>query len=113
MGNKLGSNESCSEQKIAELESKLASMESKWGTILDHAPTIIISLNHKGEISFANQHFLELTGWQFDEIASKSWFDLFLPDDVGEQVREVFQEIMRQKSVEIQSIHQCYSHQRR
>ncbi|BDQ34829.1 PAS domain-containing hybrid sensor histidine kinase/response regulator [Pseudodesulfovibrio portus] len=92
--------------RVAFLERELQKSESKWHSIIEYVPLIGISLDPEGNIVFANQYFLDLTGWGFEEISGRSWFDLFLTDDDREGVREVFLATMRRNDVGPHSRHQ-------
>ncbi len=84
-----------SEYKLA--EAALRNSEEKWRHILLNTPQIGISLNSKGSIIFANQYFLSSTGWEKNEIVNQNWFDLFIPDQIREEMRTVFDAVMSQK----------------
>ena len=71
--------------------------EKKWRNILVNTPQIGISLDSEGRITFANDHFLKLTGWSRDEVLNKNWYDTFLPEEIREDVRRVIDTTMRQK----------------
>jgi len=86
-------------RRIAALEEELRKSESKWRSVLEHTHQIGVSLDPEGRIVFANKHLLELTGWEFEEIRGRSWFDLFLPEQVRGSVREVFKTIMDKRDV--------------
>ncbi len=79
-------------------EKVLQESERKWRKILIETPQIGISLDRQARIIFANKRFLELTGWQEDEILYHNWFDLFIPKDVREEVRAVFDKVMHAKN---------------
>ena len=86
-------------RRIAFLESELQKSESKWRSVLEYAPQIGVSLNPDGGIVFANRHLLELTGWEFQEIHLKNWFDLFVPEEKRDVVRDAFISTMGEKGV--------------
>ena len=74
--------------------------EKKWQDILVNTPQLGISLDTTGRITFANAYFLQLTGWQEEEVLGRDWFDLFIPDPIKETVRQVFLTTMKQKTTE-------------
>lgn len=78
-------------------EAALRKSEEKWRHILLNTPQIGISLDSKGKIIFANQYFLGFTGWGKKEIVGQNWFDLFIPDQIREEMRTVFDAVMSQK----------------
>ncbi|BAH74369.1 PAS domain S-box protein [Solidesulfovibrio magneticus] len=80
-------------------EEALIKSEQKWRHVLLNTPQIGISLDVKAKVLFANQYFLDLTGWHEDEILGQDWFDLFIPTEVREQVRSVFDAVMSQQHI--------------
>jgi PAS domain S-box-containing protein len=80
-------------------EEVLRKSEQKWRTFLVDLPQIGISLDPQANITFANRHFLHLTGWNKEEIIGKNWFDLFIPGNIREKVWNVFNTIMAQKDI--------------
>ncbi|RJQ66671.1 MAG: PAS domain S-box protein [Desulfobacteraceae bacterium] len=80
-------------------EKALRESEEKWRNILVNTPQIGIALDPQAAIVFANKHFLELTGWQAQEIIGRNWFDLFIPEDIREEVRAVFHQVMHSRDI--------------
>ena len=78
-------------------EEALRTSEQKWRNILVNIPQIVISLNSQAQIDFANKHFLDLTGWDEGEIIGKNWFDVFIPENIREELQNVFSTIVTQK----------------
>ena len=48
-----------------------------------------VMLQSDGTIAYVNDHLLEMTGYARDEILGGNWFDIFVPPDDREQLREV------------------------
>jgi len=69
--------------------------EDQLHQLLEKVSLIALTLDVEGRLSFCNDHFLEVTGWQRHEVESRDWFDIFLPKEEREQVREVFQATVR------------------
>ncbi len=69
--------------------------EAKWRNILVNVPLIGIALDCEARIVFCNNHFLDLTGWELDELLGRDWFYLCIPADVGDTVRAVFEQVMQ------------------
>ena len=87
-------------------EEALRKSEEKWRNILVNTPQVGIALDPEARIVFANKHFLELTGWSTEEILGGNWFDLFIPEDVREEVRGVFDTVMHTRDTVAFSTHQ-------
>lgn len=78
-------------------ENSLQESERKWRNILVNVPQIGIALDTKASIVFANEYFLNLTGWSEQEVIGQNWFEMFIPDSVREEVRHVFKSVMTQE----------------
>ena len=75
----------------------LQESEQRLRNILVETPQIGIALDPQARIVFANRNFLELTGWKADEIMGRDWFELFIPEDIRETVKDVFLSVMAAK----------------
>ncbi len=75
----------------------LVQSEQKWRHILENTPQLGISLDTTGKIVFANAFFLKLTGWREDEILGQNWFTLCIPEDIRDEIQNVFRQTMAQK----------------
>jgi PAS domain S-box-containing protein len=71
-------------------EEALQESERRFRETLENVNMIAVGLDAKGCITFCNDYFLRLTGWQRDEVMGKEWFSTFLPEEVCEQVRQMF-----------------------
>ncbi len=71
-------------------EGALKESERRSREILEKMQLIAVTLDLQGRITFCNDFLLQLTGWKSDEILSKDWFDLFLPDEIRDNIRETF-----------------------
>ena len=79
------------------MEEAVVSSELKWRNILVNTPQIGVALNPDGRIVFVNQHFLKITGWSEKEIMGRNWFDLFIPEDIREEILKLFDRVMKQE----------------
>jgi len=68
------------EQKQTELA--LHESERKFRDIMENVNLISVNLDINGNITFANDYFLKLTGWQREEILGRNWFELFIPPEI-------------------------------
>jgi PAS domain S-box-containing protein len=48
-----------------------------------------------GNVDYINPYFLELTGYEADEVIGKDWFDRFLPKAVTYDVQGAFLEVLK------------------
>lgn len=75
-------------------ERALAVSEGKWRHVLERMPQIGIGLDRQGKIIFANDYFLNLTGWTREEILGRDWFETCLPEAIRARVRSVFDSVI-------------------
>ena len=75
----------------------LRESEKKWRNILVNTPQIGLSLDKKGKITFANRHFLQLTGWSEREVIGHNWFELCIPSEIRNEIQTVFRSVMNGK----------------
>ncbi|MGA9032982.1 MAG: PAS domain S-box protein [Sulfuricaulis sp.] len=80
----------------------LEQTEQRFRALLENLELIAVMLDHEGNIILCNDFLLRLTGWQREEILHRSWFDIFLPPDIRDQVKKsVFLEIIAAGSAPI------------
>jgi PAS domain S-box-containing protein/putative nucleotidyltransferase with HDIG domain len=71
--------------------------ERDWSeAIIRNAPNIIIGLDRDARIVIFNRFAEELTGYAAPEVMGKDWFTTFLPPEIREETRSVWNEIIAQ-----------------
>jgi PAS domain S-box-containing protein len=69
----------------------LRESERRFREVLEKVNLVGVILDIEGNITYANQFLLDLTGWDRQEIFGENWFDTFLPADVKDQIQsEIF-----------------------
>ncbi|MFZ4619422.1 MAG: PAS domain S-box protein [Bacteroidota bacterium] len=76
------------ERKSSELA--LKESERRFRGILEDVTLISIILDSKGSIAMANNFLLNLTGYAREDVLGRSWFDVFIPDEIRSDVRTIF-----------------------
>ena len=61
-------------------------------SLINTAQNVVLVLDPDGCIVRFNPYLEELTGWRFDEVQGRDWFETFLPDYDRQRLRELFQE---------------------
>ena len=61
---------------------------------LDIAGVIIMALNREGEITLINKKGCEVLEYTEEELIGKNWFLTFLPNDIKDDVYEVFKKLI-------------------
>ncbi|MFC2138690.1 PAS domain S-box protein, partial [Bacteroidota bacterium] len=64
---------------------------------LDIAGVMFIIINKKGNITLINRRGSEILGYKQEEIIGQNWFDNFLPKNIKEDVKKVFNKLMTGK----------------
>jgi len=77
-------------------EITLNETKQKWRNNLVNSPQIVVSLDSQARITFSTNKFLELTGWEEQEIIGQNWFDMFIPDHIREEIKKRFYFIINQ-----------------
>jgi two-component system NtrC family sensor kinase len=64
--------------------------ERRFHDLLATVKLIAMTLDVRGNITFCNDYLLSLTGWDRSEIMGRSWFEIFIPDDLQNEMKRVF-----------------------
>ncbi|MGB9600273.1 MAG: PAS domain S-box protein, partial [Myxococcota bacterium] len=65
--------------------------------ILNSTGLLIVSLDREGNVVFINDSGAELLGYKPERVIGKNWFEQFLPDDIKDEVFNIFRNIIRGK----------------
>ena len=75
------------ERKQAEL--KLHESERRFSDLLGNVELISMMLDREARITYCNEYLMYLTGWKFEEVIGKSWWELFVPPEI-QDLRNAF-----------------------
>jgi PAS domain S-box-containing protein len=78
-------------------EEALRESERRFRDIMENVNLISAMLDINGNIIFANNYFLKLTGWQLEEVLGRNWFELLIPPEA--EARHVLLEGMKEGPV--------------
>ena len=67
---------------------KLLESEKRFRDVLENVQLIAVQLDSKGNITFVNDFFLGLTGWEREDVLGRDWFDMFIPEKDKEAIRK-------------------------
>lgn len=76
------------------IEASLQESSRRWRSLLDNVQLVVIEINLWGKVEYANPFFLELTGYELEEVLGEDWFSRFLVPSQESSVRIVFQEVL-------------------
>ncbi len=74
-----------------EMELALRRSEEKYRRAIETPNSFVVELDREGRITLFNRFAEELTGYKRSEVAGKPWFDVFIPPDRREDIRQVFE----------------------
>ena len=73
---------------------KLTESERRFNQILKSGNIVSMILNKDATILFCNEYFLQITGYSYDEVAGRNWFETFIPSERREELFKLFSEGM-------------------
>ncbi len=62
---------------------------------LDLVGVIIVVIDSDQKVSYINKKGCEILGYEKDDILGKNWFDMFLPEKIRKEIKEVFNLLVR------------------
>jgi PAS domain S-box-containing protein len=74
------------------VEETLRESERRFREILENINLLAISLDAQGRITFCNDFFMRLTGWQREELTDRDWFETCLPRESQSMMRHSYLE---------------------
>jgi diguanylate cyclase (GGDEF)-like protein/PAS domain S-box-containing protein len=72
---------------------ELRESERRFSDLLGTVDLVSVMLDRNARVTYCNDYFLRLTGWQRDEIIGQDWFALFIPPK-SRQLRTVFEDLL-------------------
>jgi len=81
--------------KDSRITDDIIEKEQKWERLFDNVNLVVVGLNRMGNVDYINPFFLELTGYEADEVIGKDWFANFLPGTYSYDVQGTFLEILK------------------
>jgi len=76
-----------------QVEEALKESERRFREMLEKVRLVAVMLDDQGNIVFANDYLLDLTGWEREEVIGRKWFDIFIPAEQREEIKQVFKEV--------------------
>jgi len=71
-------------------EAALRESASRFRAVLTNVDLIAVTLDTEGNITFANDFLLNLTGWERADVIGKSWFEMFIPLKMRDEIAAIF-----------------------
>lgn len=78
-----------------QFEDALHESERRFRDMLSNVDILAVMLDQSGNIVFADEYLLRLSGWTRQEILHRNWFELFIPLDDRDRVQTIFRNGMQ------------------
>jgi PAS domain S-box-containing protein len=88
----VGAWQDVTERKQAQDE--LRENERRLREMLNNLELVSIMLDADGCLTYCNDYFLRLTGWERQEVLDRDYFELFVPEDIRAGTREKFSKLI-------------------
>ncbi|MGF1911296.1 PAS domain S-box protein [Vibrio kasasachensis] len=72
--------------------------EQQFRRTLENIQLAAVSINQRGDITFCNDFFLNMVGYQFDEVIGQPWVERFIPKELHPQAQYALDEAIRQQT---------------
>ncbi|MFA6216381.1 MAG: PhnD/SsuA/transferrin family substrate-binding protein [Candidatus Omnitrophota bacterium] len=67
----------------------LKESERRFREIMENSQLICVMFDTTGCVTFCNDFFVNLTGWQRDEVIGKDWFSYFIPPAIKDKIKPI------------------------
>lgn len=81
--------------EIRNAQKKAKEGEDCFRGILEQVQQIALMLDDSGKVTFCNDFFLHVTGYERQEVLGQDWFEKFLPEDCRVEVQAFFFEAIK------------------
>ncbi len=88
-----------SQNRLAQI--KLVESERRLTQVLESGNIISLLLNIDGSIKYCNNYLLQITGYSQNEVLGKSWFSIFIPKDIKDDIYQIFSDSISAKNIVI------------
>lgn len=72
----------------------LTESERRFREMLENIQLVAFMLDAQGNLTFCNDYLLLMTGWQREEVIGRNWFEIFIPEEQGEVLQNIFTEMI-------------------
>jgi diguanylate cyclase (GGDEF)-like protein/PAS domain S-box-containing protein len=79
--------EDITERKL--VADELRESDRRFSDMLGNVDLISIMLDREVRVTYCNDYFLRLTGWQREQVLGQNFIELFIPPDLVEELRDV------------------------
>jgi PAS domain S-box-containing protein len=72
------------------VQANILELERRFTNVMNSVHLVSLILSTDATIKFCNQYLLDLTGYTYDEVIGKNWFDLFIKDENSIDIKHLF-----------------------
>jgi len=76
--------------KRKQVQDELYESERRFREMLDNLDLASVMVDREGRVTYCNDYFLRLTGWEREEVMGVNWFERFVPPERAEDARKRF-----------------------
>ncbi len=73
---------------------ELRESERRFSELLGKVQLVSLMLDREGRIVYCNDYLLRLSGWSYEEVRGRDWFELYIPSEISAEVKQVFAAIL-------------------
>jgi len=77
------------------MQDALADSERRFRDMLERVELVSVILDASGSVTYCNDYFLRLAGWEREDVLGRNWFDLCLPEEERQRTAAVFAAAMK------------------
>ncbi|MEL7068745.1 MAG: ATP-binding protein [Cyanobacteria bacterium J06581_3] len=90
------------QSQVASQTAELYQAEHRWRTLLENVQLVVIGLDIRGKVTYANPFFLALTGYTAEEMKKADWFRYFIPHKEHSAMTHYLQQLHLDRDVPLQ-----------
>ena len=72
------------------LSKEMVAKQVRWSKLLKEIKLLVVGVDRKGMINYANPYFLEMTGFIEEELIGKKWINSFIPEHNRSKLKKSF-----------------------
>ena len=61
---------------------ELRESDRRFSDLMRNVQLVSLMIDREARITYCNEYLLRLTGWRYEEVAGRNWFDLFIPPEL-------------------------------
>jgi PAS domain S-box-containing protein len=93
-------------------EEALVESENRFRSVLETISLLGVLLDTEGRIILCNNFLLDLTGWKREEVLNQIWFDIFLPPEIHDEIKDgIFSKSIRDGAIPTHYVNEIITRQ--